>query len=236
MNHRILTTLLTTFCFFEGAHAATISWSSTAYVHTTSVGASRDKDLIGVDQFDQSGTFEWAINGGRGDYGPHTLDNSTDPDIIFSRYGDAATLGITFSGFTGQGNLFHTGDVGNQVSHQAVFGGGIGTVTVGSLTVGQEYRVQVLLMDGRTSQTGKSVSFDGVNQGVYANGTAATYGDGLLVTGTFTADATTQDFTIQHSTGGTQFNAMTLYAIPEPSSVLLTALPLAGLLMGRRRA
>ena len=70
----------------------------------------------------------------------------------------------------------------------------------------------------------------------------ATWGDGLLVTGTFVADASTQRFTVHaREPGGVllaggQLNALTLYqtAVPEPSAALLGGLGLLALLRRRR--
>jgi hypothetical protein len=86
------------------------------------------------------------------------------------------------------------------------------------------------------------VSFDGVDQGVYANGVSfVTWGDSLLVTGTFTADSTSQSFSNEvfnasNVSQGSQFNALTLYqtAVPEPSAALLGGLGMLALLHRRR--
>ncbi len=119
------------------------------------------------------------------------------------------------------------------------------TLTLSNLTPGHTYRVQALLMDGRGTggSPGRYAEFDGVNVGVYGNGVSgSTWGDGLLVTGTFTADATTQDFQIQgfesnDTPRGGALNAILVHttAVPEPSGPALLALGLAGLLGRRRR-
>jgi hypothetical protein len=80
---------------------------------------------------------------------------------------------------------------------------------------------------------------DGINQGVYANGIYnVNWGSGLLVTGTFTASATTQAFTVEtfqagDSKGGL-VNALVLNTVPEPHAALLGGLGLLALLRRRR--
>ena len=82
---------------------------------------------------------------------------------------------------------------------------------------------------------------DGDDMGIFANGiNGVSWGPGLLMTGTFTADATTQDFTTSgfESTGvsiGSQLNAITLYEVPEPSSAALLGLGGLALILRRRK-
>lgn len=72
----------------------------------------------------------------------------------------------------------------------------VGTVTLHGLTIGHKYRIQALVYDGRGKYAGRAVQFDGQNMGVYDNGVINQYwGPGLLVTGVFTATATSQSFT-----------------------------------------
>ena len=89
------------------------------------------------------------------------------------------------------------------------------------------------MADHRYLQNGRHVFFDGVDQGQYANGVnSVTWGDSLLMTGTFVADGTgSQSFTVQTTTpngvtlAGGQLNAVLVYAVPEPSAVALLGLP-----------
>jgi hypothetical protein len=112
------------------------------------------------------------------------------------------------------------------------------------LTSGHTYRIQALVFDGRGDAgiPGRTVQFDGVDQGQYANGVdGVTWGDGLLVTGTFTADAATQDFTNEGFQGanstGAQLNALLVHttAVPEPSSAALLGLGGLALILRRRK-
>ena len=210
------------------AHAATISWSSTAFLTD---GTSPWGFVEG--QFNTTGTQIFAENSGGGAVSSGGI-NFTAP-----------TVGIFDAPFAG----FHSGDpvtlasTGTYMNANAV-----GTISLTGLSVGYTYRIQALVIDGRPDDgiqtiTGRTVWFDGINQGVYANGiSGVTWGDGILATGTFVADATTQSFTIQTrnpadtaNTGG-QLNALTLYqtAIPEPSAALLGGIGMLALLRRRR--
>jgi hypothetical protein len=126
-------------------------------------------------------------------------------------------FGGTYNGFHEGGRPSQTGAWGSSGPNTVT----LGTGSLPVLTIGQRYKIQVLVYDGRVGGiTGRSVSFDGINQGIYANGiSGVTWGDGLLVTGTFTADATTQAFTVETFSGGTsaggQINALVLSTLPS---------------------
>lgn len=210
-----------------GASAATISWSSTAFVNEGGF-----KQFMGTDQFDTTGTLLLADNTG---------------GVATTYDGITYTAGaITFAGGSAD-DTFHEASP-NTVSDSGTYGNSVAdTVTLGSggvgpaLVEGTQYRIQLFIMDGRSDAgiVGRTVEVDGVNQGTYANGEFnVTYGDGLLVTGTFTADNTgSQSFTVEAFDGttskGGQLNALLLHAVPEPSSLAL--LGLGGLLIARRR-
>ncbi|SHK42665.1 PEP-CTERM protein-sorting domain-containing protein/Myxococcales GC_trans_RRR domain-containing protein/MYXO-CTERM domain-containing protein [Rubritalea squalenifaciens DSM 18772] len=205
------------------ASAATISWSSTAYTTNGSAGQNLDTGLF----------------------------LTTGTEFLVENVGGAATTfdGIDFtadSGLFGSAiaNTFHASS--SDLSDSGRYGSsGADTISLSGLTIGQTYRIQALVFDGRGSAgiTGRTVSFDGIDQGQYANGVSGvTWGDGLLVTGTFTADATDQDFTIEAFDGassvGGQLNALLVHnttAIPEPTSTAFVGLAGLGLLLRRRR-
>lgn len=137
---------------------------------------------------------------------------------------------ITFSG-GGPYSGFHEG---GKPSQSGYYGTGVGTVTLGTgsmpaLNIGQSYQVQLLIFDGRGSSTGRTISVDGVSQGAYGYGVQnVTYGNGRLVTGTFTADAATQAFTLQGfdsggSSVGPQLNALVLNTVTPPPPLTLVA-------------
>lgn len=179
--------------------AATISWSSSPY---RVEGLSGDQLNTGV--FNKSGTLLLAENSG----GAATIFDGINFDAGKT----------TFSG--GNIGVFHHREDSPHLSTFGTYGelGSSDTVTLSGLTIGHTYRIQALVYDGRTEIgiPGRTVSFDGVDQGQYANGIAnISWGSGLLVTGTFIADDVKQDFTIETFAGsrsmGGQLNALLLH-------------------------
>ena len=192
------------------ATAATVSWTSGV--------ASQTAGALDAGTFDASGTFVMAENLGRrgGIFDGITF---ADSGTIASQF--PQTSPATFHDFNE-----NTVDL----SSYAGYGGtGATTVTLTGLTNNHTYRIQALVYDGTGGGIGRTVKFDGINQGQYANGVAGiAWGDGLLITGTFTADAESQGFTIEifNSSSvriGAQLNAITVYkaTIPEPSTFAL---------------
>lgn len=204
------------------AHAAPISWSAKeASTHGSYL------EILDTGLFDTSGTQVLAENLG----------------------GDA----LTFDGidFTTSSRQFATGgpDSGLADTSQNLIWSGIygindtvGTVNLTGLTIGQEYRLQALVYDGRHTTTGRAVKFDDQELGVYAKGVFdVSWGPGLLATGTFTADTTEQSFTqtvfadpTYSENKGQTLNALTLYAIPEPATLGIVAM-FGGVLLFMRR-
>jgi hypothetical protein len=200
------------------ANAATISWSSAAATTSGAYG-----QVLNTGLFTTIGTQILAENVGGA---AQSFDgiNFTAGTITFA--------GGTYGGFHEGGKVSQTGTYGTNVAS---------TVNLTGLTTGYTYRVQALVYDGRSEVSGRTVNFDGINQGVYANGVYnVTWGNGLLVTGTFVADAATQNFTIEAFSGATskggQLNALALFqtAVPEPSAALLGGLGMLALLRRRR--
>lgn len=191
------------------ADAAPITWSSAPFTVSGSFGAT-----LNTGQFATTGIQILAENSGG--------DALTFDGINF-------TAGTYTAGASGSG--FH--DTLPFANTLLARDGTSGTNGVASainlidLTPGNTYRVQALVYDGRgiTGIPGRTVSFDGINQGVYANGVfGSTWGDGLLVTGTFIADASTQNFTIEAFEGvnsiGGQLNALLVHEfLPETPSL-----------------
>jgi hypothetical protein len=212
------------------ANAATIAWSA---VLTSPMGGGSLQSTLPTGIFSSIGT-----------------------QILAENLGNPATGGavaLTFDGinFTTSTRQFATGgydsglaDSGQNLINKGIYGNNdtVGTINLTGLTLGQQYRIQALVYDGRGVTTGRAVQFDGVSLGRYANGVSnVSWGPGLLVTGLFTASATTQSFTqavFENTTytvnKGQTMNALTLYAVPEPSSALLGGLGMLALLRRRR--
>ncbi|MFC4993210.1 PEP-CTERM sorting domain-containing protein [Rubritalea tangerina] len=224
---KLLTSSLVAAAALAGsAHAATIVWSSATASTSGSFG-----DILDTGLFDTTGTLISAENVGGAAVTFDTI-NFTAGTTTFS-------TGGTFNGFH---------QAGQELSQTGAYSdaNNTGTVSFSGLTIGATYRIQALVFDGRGAVgiPGRTVEFDGVDQGQYANGVFnTTWGPGLLVTGTFTADANTQDFTIEGFntdpvSSGAQLNALTLYqtsAVPEPSTTALLGLSGLALILRRRK-
>lgn len=218
----------------SAASAATIAWSSVAYVNTGT-----NKTTLGTGQFNTTGTILYAENTGGSAL---TFDgiNFTAGLAATNYFAPGGGNAAAFYVSGGTNNLAHTGTFANNVTPVATMTLGEGGVGP-TFEIGQIYRLQFLLIDSRAAQAGRTVNFDGVSQGSFANRAGDNLGDGLLVTGVFTADATSQALNIDVrenvspfiSKGGF-FNAMIISEIPEPSSALLGGLGLLALLRRRR--
>lgn len=190
-----------------------------------------------------SGTWGQVLNTG--------LFNNADVLYAENTGGGATTFdGINFAAgaITFDGGIFDKFHEGGWVSDTAAFGqsnSGPNTIVLGTgsmlpLLVGQQYEVQLLVFDGRGESNGKTVSVDGINQGIYGKGiNGVSWGNsGLLLTGTFTADASTQALTLETFQGsdskGGLMNALVLNTIPEPSAALLGSLASFALFRRRR--
>jgi hypothetical protein len=107
------------------------------------------------------------------------------------------------------------------------------TMTLSGLTIGQDYSVQLFLSNDNNNEAIGIV--DGLSSIIDAS-------EGPKVfTGTFTADATTQDFDVRFTkyAGAITESNMSGYqlrAIPEPASISLIGIMGGGLLWMRRRA
>lgn len=195
-------------------HAAPITWSSKVYPVNGGFGQNLDTGVIQND-----GTLILAENvGGAAEVfdgisfaaGTITFGNTNPPGIDARGYHEG----------TGAGNT--------EIVKFGTYSGvaGASTVSLSGLAIGEDYRIQVLVFDGLLDGDAntRTVSVDGIDQGRYTYGTPfVTWGDGRIVTGVFTADATTQDFTIEifdqatsTSLGG-QLNAIVVHQVEPPT-------------------
>jgi alpha-L-fucosidase len=198
------TLALATLALAASASAALITWSSAPATVSGSYGQTLNTGL-----FDSTNVVYAENTGGAA----QSFDG-----INFS----AGTINFAgaYDGFHEGGWPSQTGTYGSSGPNTVT----LGTGSLPALTIGQQYKIQVLVFDGRsdTGIPGRTVSLDGINQGTYASGVYnVNWGTGRLVTGTFTADATTQAFTIEAFDGATSkgglVNALVLNAvIPRP--------------------
>ncbi len=197
------------------ANAGSITWSSKIY--TTNGGFLQNLDT-GV--IDKSGTQILAENtGGAAEEfdgisfaaGTISFGNTNPPGIHPLGYHEGTPAGNTTLAKFGT----YSGSPGPS------------TVTLGGLTVGEPYRIQLLIFDGLLdgSANTRTVSVDGIDQGRYTYGVpGVSLGDGRIITGTFTADDTTKDFTIEifdaatSDSLGSQLNAILVHQFDPPTA------------------
>lgn len=119
---------------------------------------------------------------------------------------------------------------------------GATTITLGvgnTLSIGQEYRVQVWAHDDRNYSNRKATLTSGANVVVLdLNDLDTIGGKGQWVTGTFIANAQAQYITVSgggsHSAGQV-INAVSLHAIPEPATLSMVGFVGAGIFLIRRK-
>lgn len=109
------------------------------------------------------------------------------------------------------------------------------TFRLSNLAIGQAYLVQFLVGDNRGLGANRSqtITAGGSTSGLLTFGDAAT-NFATAVIGTFSADSNSIDFTFASSTGNTQFNAVFVTAVPEPSTALLGLFGMLALFRRRR--
>ena len=112
------------------------------------------------------------------------------------------------------------------------FGPGSSTVTVSGLTNGQEYSIQFWANDSRPA-IGATQTVDGITLDV--NTTNADGGVGQWIRGTFTADASFQNFNVSTVAPAGYYSAIQVRAVPEPSSLAGLGVVGAGLAAVIRR-
>ena len=218
------------------SQAASVAWTSASFTD--------------ANQISTAGTLVEARNLGQGTNGANGATPTasvTVNGVVFSsstgsQYTDAAAVGTfrdagNYSGATITGlTAGETDDLLDTLE----FGGGVGnsTVTLSGLTIGLEYTVQVLFARNQNPANnidlGHALTVGGAE--VYTLNDVA-YGNGAhIATGTFTADATSQELHFASSAAGNaEFNALQLRVVPEPSSAALLGLGGLALILRRRK-
>ena len=210
------------------APAATISWTLSEIVNIGGAQSETGTGFLATD-----GTLLFAENFG----GSAVTHDGIDFDAgVF-------TLGGTADAFHSSAPLADTGTFGGNdpAGVLATIGSGVGNIgetQSATLTVGEIYRIQLIVMDGRGNQAGRSYQIYGIDTDHALGVSGSTWGNALLATGTFVADGPSQDFRSKLGPrDDTQFNAIAVHqiaAVPEPSAALL-ALAGLGLALRRRR-
>ncbi|GAA5497435.1 hypothetical protein Rhal01_03631 [Rubritalea halochordaticola] len=135
---------------------------------------------------------------------------------------------------------FYNNNAANQLFDTGTYSGSAANLNLSGLVIDQTYLVELVLVDARAAQEGRTVVVDGEDPIQFAYNGNDTFWPARVIRGTFTADATTQQISIQTfnvggSSAGSQLNAYQLRAIPEPSSCAMIGLAGLGFILRRRR-
>ena len=242
---KIINTLIG-FTIAGAAQAATISWNSANLTSLTGTEVSTNGTFVQALNFGggtSSTDWDTTINGvaftGLASGGTNNVfDNpasgnfSANSNRVIPSSNDAYTTGLAVYDTLLSGFLFDSSATDFR------------TVTLSGLTTGQEYLVQLFLGDDRSTVGSKAIIIDQGTGNEYRSFTYtldANDANGIVINGTFTADAATQAFTMNNvntsteALTGLQLNAYQLRAIPEPTAVTLMGLGVVPLLLRRRR-
>ena len=198
-------------------------------------GAAQD---IGTETGDviTTGILHAAVNAAVDDAADITLNG-----VMFESGDINAATNVSTTGFTSSNaanlnpQILPLGDTTNYQNFlgDVDFGGGTdsGDITIENLIDGQQYIIQAWFVDDRTGLNGfRETTLSSVG------GNEVELNDQFAV-GTFTADGTTQTFTVATpAAAGPNFTGFQVRAVPEPSSTALLGLGGFSLLLMRRRS
>lgn len=210
--------LATTACVTH-LNAAVITWAPATYVDPTVPS-----------QVSTTGTNLRAYTfGGAGSQIP--IVNGLQFTRFFDQAVDTTTnLAAQFSGAVDNTTPYRS--MLNDANFASVPGPGTSSITLNSLTIGQQYQTQFWVADFR-GNFGRSLTLAGVNSPTLLWAQTNQFDSGSYAIGTFTANATSQ--VISFTSANAQVNALTLNAIPEPSTFGMLGLAGAAVLLLRRR-
>ncbi len=198
--------------FAAAAHAATITW-----VGPTTIAVNTDVNTNGVSVFAYTGGAAATVNGV-----PFTQTIAASMNNHYLQL--AGLTGYSANAFTTTSNNFASlsAEYKNILIGGAFdSGGNVATITLKNLVVGRNYTVQFWINDPRSGDVAtRYVLLDGTTTEIHYNNTDLEGGVGAYVIGTFTADATTQSFTLDGAAtvgaASTQLNAIQLRVEPLP--------------------
>ncbi|QYM80232.1 PEP-CTERM sorting domain-containing protein [Horticoccus luteus] len=229
------------------ASAAAVIWDTP----TTLAG---DTDVLTTGSL--VAAFNLGVDGGTTTVNGVTFENALNPNYGSTTWAVGTGAGsLTFSGATlYSGDPFGVGSSPYSLlsaEYQTLLGSALwndsfsGTqvaVTIGGLTPGQTYYVQFWSNDPRSYGVNRDTTFSAANGTTLEQNTGSGYGGlGQWVTGTFTADGTTQDIFATGTGSGSNATMINAYqlrttAIPEPATTaMLAGAAVLGATFWRRR-
>lgn len=177
-------------------------WSLPATITTADVTLNQAGSVVGAQVFGATPKVVVLGNGS-------SIDFKNDGGVATAT-GDGTFAGA-FSGNTGNADF-------NAVLNQASYDGGVKTITLNNLVIGQQYAVQLFALDNRGGATGRRVNYQDPGNASDLSATV-TMGENAYIIGTFTAPSTSVALQENLLDGGGNVNALVLRR--------LTGLPVA---------
>lgn len=210
------------------ASAATITWGS-----ATTITSSTDVSTNGTQVFGRNIAVASPSDPNAIVNGANFAWNNPGWTVGFSESGFPNTFGMTVPTLSGP----------DAANYQAILTVGreayptpSGSFTLSNLVMNQQYELQVWVADYRSYPNVRTETITATGDLpspslTYLNSGGSVHGQYII--GTFTADATSQTFTMNGNETA-MYNALQLRAIPEPSAALIGSLGMLALLRRRR--